>query len=123
MDKLPYSEKNEAKKFLQNKIAKMKYNRARSYYYNEDYYEAINLFKEYIDDKYMTSDIKLDCRLGLIDSLLKYGQENYENESYWNAKENFEEVLNIFNNYSQVRNKYVNPPIKFTKNKLGEALV
>lgn len=123
MDKLPYSEKNEAEKFFQNKIGKMKYNHARSYYYDEDYYESINLFKEYIDDKYMTRDIKLDCRIGLIDSLSKYGQENCKNESYWNAKENFEEILNILNNYCEVRNKYVNPPYKFTKHNLSKALV
>ena len=43
-DKLPYSEKNEAKNFFQNKIAKMKYNHARSYYYDKDYHESINLF-------------------------------------------------------------------------------
>ena len=83
----------------------------------------IYLFKDYIDDKYMTSDIKLNCRIGLIDSLLGYGQENYKNESYWNARENFEEVLNILNNYCEVRNRYINPPYKFTKHKLSEDLV
>ena len=121
-DKLPYSEKNEAKKFFQNKIAKMKYNHAYSFFYNDNnYYEAINLFKEYIDDKYMTSDIKLDCQIELVNNLKRYGDENKKNKSYWNAKENYEEALNYLNSNWKVRNKYSD--INYIKMKLSGTLI
>lgn len=121
-DKLPYSEKNEAKKFFQNKIAKMKYNHAYSFsYYDNNYYEAINLFKEYIDDKYMTSDIKLDCQIELVNNLRRYGDENKKNKSYWNAKENYEEALNYLNSNWKVRNKYSG--INYIKMKLSDTLI
>ena len=94
-DKIPYSKKSEAKKFFENKISKMKYKDALEDYNNKDYSSAIDKFKEYINDEYMTSDIKLDCRVQLVRSLVGYGIEQFDNEYYSNACEYLEEALNI----------------------------
>jgi len=104
-DKIPYSMKSEAKKFFETKISKMKYNYANSYYNDKDYYQAIDLFKEYIDDKYMTSNIKSDCKYKLFLSLNHYGDENYDNENYFDAKDNLEEALNFLNSNWQIKNR------------------
>jgi DNA repair exonuclease SbcCD ATPase subunit len=83
----------------------MKYNYANSYYNDKDYYQAIDLFKEYIDDKYMTSNIKSDCKYKLFLSLNHYGDENYDNENYFDAKDNLEEALNFLNSNWQIKNR------------------
>lgn len=68
----------------------MKYNYANSYYNDKDYYQAIDHFKEYIDDKYMTSNIKSDCKYKLLLSLSQCGEENYDNYNYFDAKDYLE---------------------------------
>ena len=120
-DKIPYSKKSEAKKFFENKISKMKYKDALEDYNNKDYSSAIDKFKEYINDEYMTSDIKLDCRVQLVRSLVGYGIEQFDNEYYSNACEYLEEALNILNSYWQVRNRYGS--FDFLKKKIGDAYV
>ena len=117
-DKIPYSMKSEAKKFFETKISKMKYNYANSYYNDKDYYQAIDLFKEYIDDKYMTSNIKSDCKYKLFLSLNHYGDENYDNENYFDAKDNLEEALNFLNSNWQIKNRCYGYP-SCIKLKLG----
>ena len=111
-DKIPYSKKSEAKKFFEKKISKMKYNDALEDYNNKDYSSAIDKFKEYINDEYMTSDIKLDCRIKLVKSLENYGIEQYNYENYSNACEYFEEALNIINSYWQVKKEVDDTDIK-----------
>ena len=120
-DKIPYSKKSEAKKFFENKISKMKYKDALEDYNNEYYSSAIDKFKEYINDEYMTSDIKLDCRVQLVRSLVRYGIEQFNNEYYSNACEYLEEALNILNSYWQVKKRYGN--FNSLKNKIGDAYV
>ena len=117
-DKIPYSIKSEAKNFFETKISKMKYNYANSYYNDKDYYQAIDLFKEYIDDKYMTSNIKSDCKYKLFLSLNHYGDENYDNENYFDAKDNLEEALNFLNSNWQIKNRCYGYP-SCIKLKLG----
>ena len=120
-DKIPNSFKSEAKKFFENKISKMKYNNADSYYNDKDYYQAIEHFKEYIDDKYMTSNIKSDCKYKLILSLYQYGKENYDNENYFDAKDALEEALNFLNSNWQIKNRCSNNGyLSSIKLKLGE---
>ena len=70
-DKIPYSKKNETKKFFELKISKMKYNHALFYYKEKDYSYAADLFRECLDldNKYITNDIKSDCQYQLIFSL------------------------------------------------------
>ena len=68
-DKIPCSEKTETKKFFENKISKMQYNHALSYYNDKDYSEATELFKKYLDSEYLTYDIKKDCKYKLVWSL------------------------------------------------------
>lgn len=111
-DKIPYSKKSKAKKFFENKISKMKYKDALEDYNNKDYSSAIDKFKEYINDEYMTSDIKLDCRIKLVKSLENYGTEQYNYENYSNACEYFEEALNIINSYWQVKKEICDKDIK-----------
>jgi TolA-binding protein len=107
-DKIPYSMKSEAKKFFETKISKMKYNYADSYYNDKDYYQAIDHFKEYIDDKYMTSIIKSDCKYKLALSLYQCGKENYDNYNYFDAKDYLEEALNFLNSNWQIKNRCSN---------------
>ena len=108
-DKVSYSKKNETKKFFEKKISKMKYNYALEDYNDKNYSWAIDKFKEYIDDEYMTNDIKLECRVKLANSLLFNGEEYVNYHDYYNADlaiPYFEEALNIINSYWQVKNKF-----------------
>ena len=120
-DKVNYSKKNETKKFFEKKISKMKYNHALEDYNDKNYSWAIDKFKEYIDDEYMTNDIKLECKVKLVNSLLFYGEE-YTGEDYYNADiaiPYFEEALNIINSYWQVKNKFCY--LNRLKNKLAKS--
>ena len=119
-DKIPYSEKTEAKKFFENKISKMQYNHALSYYNDKDYSEATELFKKYLDSEYLTYDIKKDCKYKLVWSLYYYGKDRYENEYYYDAKDNFEEALKVLNDNWQIKNKY-GSSINNLKKELGKA--
>ena len=122
-DKIPYSKKSEAKKFFEKKISKMKYNDALEDYNNKDYSSAIDKFKEYINNEYMTSEIKLDCRIKLVYSLQKYGIEEYNNQYYSNACEYLEEALNILNSYYQVKRRFSDYEIKNIKEKIRDSYV
>ena len=96
-DKIPYTFKSETKKFFENKISKMKYNIANSYYEEKDYEQAINYFKDYINDNNITNDIKSDCKYKLALSLYENGKEYNKQENYWDAKEYLEEAFNFLN--------------------------
>ena len=52
---------NEVKNYFEKKISKMKYEDAMTYYNDKYYSTAIDKFKESINNKYMTYDIKKDC--------------------------------------------------------------
>ena len=77
-----------------------------------------DLFKECLDNKYITNDIKSDCRYQLVFLLYFYGGEKFENESYWDAKEYFEEVFKILNGNWKIKDKF-GSGIEDLKKKLG----
>jgi len=104
-DKIPYSIKSEAKNFFENKISKMKCGYANYYYDEKNYYQAIDYFKECINENNMTSSIKSDCKYKLVLSLYEYGKENYNNENYFDAKDYLEEALNFLNSNWQIKNR------------------
>ena len=66
-----------------------------------------HLFGECLDKKYITNDIKTDCRYKIVFSLYFYGGKKFENKSYWDAKEYFEEVLKILNGKTQEKDSLV----------------
>ena len=104
---LPNSEFNKAKNFLKKRISKMKYNDALEYYNDENHLEtAIDLFQEYINDEYMTNDIKLDCQVKLVSALYKRAEFLCKYENYQSASEYFEKALNIINSNWKVKNRF-----------------
>ena len=78
-----------------------------------------HLFGECLDKKYITNDIKTDCRYKIVFSLYFYGGEKFENKSYWDAKEYFEEVLKFLNENWKVKD-WFGSRINDLKKKLGE---
>ena len=121
-NKIPYSLKNETKNYFEYKISKMKYNYALSYYKNKDYSYAIDLFKECLENEYMTKNIKIDCQYKLVFSLYNYGKERYDNKCFYDAKDNFEEALKIFNgNYWKLKDKILSHNVNNIKKELGKS--
>ena len=95
-----------AKNYIKKKISSMKFNQANSYYKDKDYYNAINLFKECLNNEYITTDVKADCRCTLVYSLYYYGKERYENKCYYDAIDIFEEALKILNENYKARDRF-----------------
>ena len=118
-----YKIPSDGKKYFEKKISKMKYNDALEYYNDKDYSSAIDKFKECINNEYMTSDIKLDCRIKLVYSLDKNGIEQYEYKNYLDACEYLEEAINIINSYCEVRNKIGVYEQKKIRNKIGDSYI
>jgi hypothetical protein len=95
-----------AKNYIKKKISSMKFNHANSYYKNKDYYYVINLFKECLNNEYITNDVKADCRCLLVYSLYYYGEERYNSKCYHDAKDSFEEALKILNENYKARDRF-----------------
>lgn len=103
-DKISYSNKSKTKIFFEEKISKMKFFNACSYLNDKDYYQAIDHFKECIDDNYMISEKKSKCQYYLVESLYNYGYEKYKEENYSDVKDYLEEALNFLNSNLQIKN-------------------
>ena len=51
-------------------------------------------------------EIKIECKIILVNSLYKEGENNLKSEYYESACEKFEEALNIINSNWKVKNKF-----------------
>ena len=106
-EEIQYRGPNKALNILKKRISKMKYNDALECYNDENHlYASIQLFEEYINDDYMTDDIKIDIRVKLVSALYKEGDISFKYGNYKSAREDYEKALKIINSYWQVKNRF-----------------
>lgn len=106
-EEIKYRCPNKALNFIKKRISKMKYNDALECYNDEDHLSTgIQLFEEYINDNYMTDDIKLDCQVKLVSGLYKEGDISFKYGNYKGAYEDYEKALKIINSYWQIKDRF-----------------
>jgi len=106
--KLSCSDINYTKKFFKHKISRMKYNDIAADYDNKEYRNVIDKCKEFMDDKYMANDKKLDFRVILVKALYKEGESDFNNGNYSSSIDLLEESLKLINSYYdyyQIKNR------------------